>query len=99
VRIGRLAAELGVRRVVVVGDRAAGIVEGAGSRAVLVSDVDEAVRNLSASLRPDEVVLVKASRGERLERVADALLGTAPPEIDPRDQRPAPGRRKDPPTR
>lgn len=99
VRIGRLAAELGVRRVVVVGDRAAGIVEGAGSRAVLVSDVDEAVRNLSASLRPDEVVLVKASRGERLERVADALLGTAPPEIDPRDQRPTPGRRKDPPTR
>lgn len=99
VRIGRLTAELGVERVLVVGERAVGIAEGAGARAVLVADVDEAVRNLSASLRPDEVVLVKASRGERLERVADALLGTAPPDLDPRDQRPTPGRRKDPPTR
>jgi len=75
VQIGRLAAELGIGRVVVVGDEAAGIAEGAGARAVLVADVDEAVRTLSASLLPDEVVLVKASRGERLERVADALLG------------------------
>ena len=36
---------------------------------------DEAVRTLSASLSGTEVVLVKASRGGRLERVAHALLG------------------------
>ncbi|AWB91988.1 UDP-N-acetylmuramoyl-tripeptide--D-alanyl-D-alanine ligase [Aeromicrobium chenweiae] len=74
VRIGRVAAELGFRRVVVVGDGAAGIVRGAGDLAEQVPDVDVAVRTLSASLSGDEVVLVKASRGERLERVAHALL-------------------------
>jgi UDP-N-acetylmuramyl pentapeptide synthase len=33
-----------------------------------------AVAALSASLRADDVVLVKASRGGRLERIARALL-------------------------
>lgn len=72
--IGRLAAELGFTRIVVVGEGARGIAEGAGDIAVSVDDVDVAVRTLSASLSGDEVVLVKASRGGRLERVADALL-------------------------
>lgn len=74
VRIGRLAAELGYLRVVVVGDEAHGIVEGAGGIAEHAADVDVATRTLSASLTGDEVVLVKASRGVRLERVAQALL-------------------------
>ncbi|MRK02169.1 UDP-N-acetylmuramoyl-tripeptide--D-alanyl-D-alanine ligase [Aeromicrobium sp. S22] len=73
-RIGQVAAELGFRRVVVVGEGAAGIAHGAGAVAERVDDVDVAVRTLSASLSGDEVVLVKASRGERLERVAHALL-------------------------
>lgn len=73
-RIGRLAAELGFARVVVVGDAARAVAEGAGSVAELVPDVDVATRTLSASLSGDEVVLVKASRGVRLERVAEALL-------------------------
>ncbi|MBC7632621.1 UDP-N-acetylmuramoyl-tripeptide--D-alanyl-D-alanine ligase, partial [Aeromicrobium sp.] len=72
--IGRLAAELGFTRVVVVGEGARGIATGAGPIAEWVPDVDVAVRTLSASLTGDEVVLVKASRGERLERVALALL-------------------------
>ena len=74
VRIGRLAAELGFTRVVVVGAAASGIADGAGSIAELLPDVDVATRTLSASLSGDEVVLVKASRGIRLERVAQALL-------------------------
>ncbi|MEV7396098.1 UDP-N-acetylmuramoyl-tripeptide--D-alanyl-D-alanine ligase [Aeromicrobium sp. NPDC092404] len=74
VEVGRLAADLGFSQVVVVGEGARGIAEGAGDIAVLVDDVDVAVRTLSASLSGDEVVLVKASRGGRLERVADALL-------------------------
>ncbi|KRC63444.1 hypothetical protein ASE12_00920 [Aeromicrobium sp. Root236] len=74
VEVGRLAAELGYSRVVVVGEGARGIAEGAGDIAVAVDDVDVAVRTLSASLSGHEVVLVKASRGGRLERVADALL-------------------------
>jgi UDP-N-acetylmuramoyl-tripeptide--D-alanyl-D-alanine ligase len=74
VEVGRLAAELGFAKVIVVGDGARGIAEGAGDIAVMVDDVDVAVHTLSASLSGDEVVLVKASRGGRLERVADALL-------------------------
>ena len=74
VEIGRLAKDLGYSRVVVVGDGARGIAEGAGDIAVGVDDVDVAVRTLSASLSGREVVLVKASRGARLERVAEALL-------------------------
>nr|WP_197984303.1 UDP-N-acetylmuramoyl-tripeptide--D-alanyl-D-alanine ligase [Aeromicrobium sp. CFBP 8757] len=73
-RIGRLAAELGYARVVVVGDGAHGIAEGAGAVAETVADVDVATHTLPASLSGDEVVLVKASRGVRLERVARALL-------------------------
>ncbi|KQX76136.1 UDP-N-acetylmuramoyl-tripeptide--D-alanyl-D-alanine ligase [Aeromicrobium sp. Root472D3] len=73
-RIGRLAAELGYARVVVVGDGAHGIAEGAGAVAETVTDVDVATHTLPASLSGDEVVLVKASRGVRLERVARALL-------------------------
>jgi UDP-N-acetylmuramoyl-tripeptide--D-alanyl-D-alanine ligase len=75
VEVGRLAAELGVDRVVAVGAAAAGIAEGAGERGTAVADVDEAVRDLSAWLTPADVVLVKASRGVRLERVTEALLG------------------------
>jgi UDP-N-acetylmuramoyl-tripeptide--D-alanyl-D-alanine ligase len=73
-RVGRLAAELGYARVVVVGDGARAIAEGAGRIAEIVPSVDVASRTLPASLTGDEVVLVKASRGVRLERVADALL-------------------------
>ncbi|RLV56072.1 UDP-N-acetylmuramoyl-tripeptide--D-alanyl-D-alanine ligase [Aeromicrobium phragmitis] len=72
--IGRLAASLGVGRVLVVGDEAAAIARGAGSIAEVVPTADAAIRRLVPSLRADQVVLVKASRGERLERVAQALL-------------------------
>jgi UDP-N-acetylmuramoyl-tripeptide--D-alanyl-D-alanine ligase len=73
-RVGRLAAELGFVRVVAVGEGARGIAEGAGAVGELVDDVDEATLTLSASLSGNEVVLVKASRGARLERVAHGLL-------------------------
>ena len=75
VDLGRLAVELGVDRVVAVGTGAAGIAEGAGDLGTTVADVDEALRELSAWLTPADVVLVKASRGVRLERVTEALLG------------------------
>jgi UDP-N-acetylmuramoyl-tripeptide--D-alanyl-D-alanine ligase len=74
VEIGRLAAELGVDRVVAVGAGAAGIAEGAGERGIVVADVDEAVHLLTAWLSPTDVVLVKASRDVRLEQVTEALL-------------------------
>ncbi|MEO6604834.1 MAG: UDP-N-acetylmuramoyl-tripeptide--D-alanyl-D-alanine ligase [Aeromicrobium sp.] len=73
-KLGQLAADLGFVRVIAVGPGAAAIAEGAGTIGEQVDDVDAAVELLSASLRADDVVLVKASRGGRLERVAQALL-------------------------
>jgi len=72
--IGRLVAALGVDRLVVVGERAAAMRRAAGATAVLVPDVAAALSLLRAELRPGDVVLAKASRAQRLERVADGLL-------------------------
>lgn len=72
--VGRLAQSLGVSRVMAVGEEAAPIASAAGEAGVAVADVDVAIATLRASLRSGDVVLVKASRGCRLERVADALL-------------------------
>jgi UDP-N-acetylmuramoyl-tripeptide--D-alanyl-D-alanine ligase len=77
--VGRLAAELGIARVVAVGPGAASIQRGAAlegsasEECVLVPDVDAAVALLREQLRPGDVVLVKASRSSGLERVAAAL--------------------------
>ncbi len=73
--VGRLSAELGFARVMAVGAGAAAIAIGAGSVGEVADDADAAIDLLSASLRPGDVVVVKASRGGRLERVAHALLG------------------------
>ncbi|MGZ5413846.1 MAG: UDP-N-acetylmuramoyl-tripeptide--D-alanyl-D-alanine ligase [Aeromicrobium sp.] len=73
-QIGELAADLGISCVVTVGEGASGIAEGAGLRAHHVTDAEAAVAFLTERLRPSDVVIVKASRGDRLERVADALL-------------------------
>ncbi len=74
-RIGELAAELGISRVLAVGDGAGGIVAGAGpSGCDAVADPHAALEVLRAELRAGDVVLVKASRAVGLERVAAALL-------------------------
>jgi UDP-N-acetylmuramoyl-tripeptide--D-alanyl-D-alanine ligase len=79
-QVGRVAAELGVDRLVVVGAQAAPIHDGAvavpnwGGESVVVSDQDAAVAWLRDALRPGDVVLVKGSR-YRTWTVADALRG------------------------
>lgn len=80
-RIGALAADLGVDRLVAVGAaapivRAAAARPGWHGRAVGVPDADAALAELSG-VGPGDVVLVKASRAAGLERVALALLGDA----------------------
>lgn len=72
-QIGRLAADLGVDQVIAVGAGAAKIADGAGHIAIQVADVDAAVKFLTARIGAQDVVLVKASRGARLERVAEAM--------------------------
>ncbi|RGC67944.1 UDP-N-acetylmuramoyl-tripeptide--D-alanyl-D-alanine ligase [Micromonospora sp. MW-13] len=76
--VGRLAAGLGVDRLLVVGEPAAPIHEGAtavedwGGESVLLTDQAAAVEVLRGELRPGDVVLVKGSRYRTWE-VADAL--------------------------
>lgn len=75
--IGRLAADLRISRVVAVGEAARPIAAAAGAIGEAYPDTDAAARTLVADLGPGDTVLVKASRGARLERVADALLAAA----------------------
>lgn len=78
--IGRAAVRLHIDRLVVVGDEARAMHQGAsrerssGEETVLVPDVDAAVALLRAELRSGDVVLCKASKVAALWRVADALL-------------------------
>ncbi|GAB3205807.1 UDP-N-acetylmuramoyl-tripeptide--D-alanyl-D-alanine ligase [Marinactinospora thermotolerans] len=79
-RIGRLAAELGVDTLVVVGEHAAPIAEGAravstwAGELVEVPGALEAAAALRERLRPKDVVIVKGSRVAGLERVAEELI-------------------------
>lgn len=82
VRIGRLAADMSLDGLVVVGHLAAGLSEGAtagGFAGALglhhVADPDEAIRALENLVGPADIVLVKASRSAGLERVALHLAG------------------------
>ncbi|MFF7645822.1 glutamate ligase domain-containing protein [Streptomyces canus] len=59
--------------VVAVGKAALPIAEGAGDRAVALTDNGAAIRWLRNHLAAEDVVLVKASRGARLDEVAAAL--------------------------
>jgi UDP-N-acetylmuramoyl-tripeptide--D-alanyl-D-alanine ligase len=76
--VGRLAADLGVDRLIAVGELAAALRTGAaaaarwGGESVQVTDQDAAVAWLHAELRAGDVVLVKGSRYRTWE-VADAL--------------------------
>ncbi|MEV4491982.1 UDP-N-acetylmuramoyl-tripeptide--D-alanyl-D-alanine ligase [Micromonospora coxensis] len=84
--VGRLAAELGVDRLLVVGEPAAPIHEGAtavsdwGGESVLLTDQAAAVEVLRSELRQGDVVLVKGSRYRTWE-VADALRADAGDEV------------------
>ena len=78
--IGRLVVRLDVQRLVVVGEgarpihQAAGLEGSWGQESMFVPDVEGALAVLREQLRPDYVVLVKASRSVGLEAVAAALI-------------------------
>ncbi|MGI8760603.1 MAG: UDP-N-acetylmuramoyl-tripeptide--D-alanyl-D-alanine ligase [Jatrophihabitantaceae bacterium] len=83
--LGRLAARLQVSALVAVGEQARAIARGAArepswaGESRWVPDADSAVAVLRAQLRAGDVVLVKASRAARLERVALAIAEDAQP--------------------
>ncbi len=77
--VGRRAAELGVGQLFAVGSmarvtaqaaRAAGL-----NRVIELADVESAVAALKSFLKTGDVVLLKASRATRLERIGAALRG------------------------
>jgi UDP-N-acetylmuramoyl-tripeptide--D-alanyl-D-alanine ligase len=85
--VGRAAADAGVDLLVVVGEPARGIAEGAREAAgwagevLLAAGRAEALARVRENVAAGDVVLVKASRGAALETIADGLLeeeGTAP---------------------
>jgi UDP-N-acetylmuramoyl-tripeptide--D-alanyl-D-alanine ligase len=83
--IGRLVVRLDVQRLVVVGEGArpmhlaAGLEGSWGQESMFVPDVAAALALLRAEVRPDDVVLVKASRAAGLEVLATELLDGAVP--------------------
>ena len=83
--VGRAAAAAGIDVVVVVGEAAAGIAEGARSadgwsgEVIVTASRDDATAWVGQNALSSDVVLVKASRGVALEHLADALLADHPP--------------------
>lgn len=95
VRVGGLAAELGINNVVAIGPGSRTIAEGAlaaatgtppGSartQAHWLPDADAALEFVARQIGPQAVVLVKASRAVALERLADDLIATQGGRQDP----------------
>jgi UDP-N-acetylmuramoyl-tripeptide--D-alanyl-D-alanine ligase len=71
--IGELACRAGVKRLLAVGDDARHAVEAFGPGATWFASVEDLVAAARAGLHADVTILVKGSRSNRLERVADAL--------------------------
>ena len=75
--LGELAAESGARLLVTVGPLARRVGARAAAHGLVVrsaDDAEEAGRIATGAVRPDDVVLVKGSRGVHTEQVVEALL-------------------------
>ena len=79
--VGRFAAGAGLSLLVCFGPRSRALGEGAeeaglsGNSIEYTEDPAQAVRLVQKHLRPEDVVLVKGSRGMKMERISDALAG------------------------
>ena len=71
--VGAYASSVGIDTVLVVGEPARPIADGAGERSVFVTDNGAATRWLAEHVAEGDAVLVKASRGARLDEVAEAF--------------------------
>lgn len=79
--VGRFAAGAGLSLLVCFGSRARALGEGAEEAGLPAKHIEytddpaEAVRLVQSRVRPEDVVLVKGSRGMRMERISDSLAG------------------------
>ena len=74
--LGRAAATMGIDRLICIGEALSETHEAAvaaGLTSTSVTEIEEAVSIITTEAIPGDVILVKASRGIALERVADAL--------------------------
>ncbi len=75
--VGKRAAELGIGQLFTVGKMSAATAKAARdaglTRVIEFADVEAAVRAVKNFLKPGDVVLLKASRAARLERIAETL--------------------------
>ena len=77
--IGLLAAGAGLSLLVCFGNRAKALGEGAEEAGLAAESIEstddpaEAVKLVQDRVRPEDVVLVKGSRGMKMERISDAL--------------------------
>jgi len=76
--IGRYARNAGVERLLAVGPRSRVAVEAFGTGATWYADAGRLASALRAELHPGVTVLIKGSRVNRLERVAEALASDTP---------------------
>ena len=72
--LGRALAILEAQALIAVGGDAAHLAAAAGPRATFAKDADEALGSVLALWQAGDVVLVKASRGVRAERVVEGLI-------------------------
>lgn len=92
-KIGALAAELGIDRVLVCGDHANDVANGAKTRGmsphhiVAAADCDTLLAILDCWIQPNDLLLVKGSRATKMERVIDWLQARAMSE-DPSNRGP-----------
>jgi UDP-N-acetylmuramoyl-tripeptide--D-alanyl-D-alanine ligase len=81
--VGRFAAGAGLALLVCFGKRARAVGEGAQEAGLPAESIEyteeplDAVRLVQSRLHPQDVVLVKGSRGMKMERISDPLAGVA----------------------
>lgn len=80
--IGRYARAAGVERVFAIGEHSRHTVTAFGAGAQWFASLDELIACVTAELASDITVLVKGSRGNRLERAAAALAVTQGGSVD-----------------
>jgi len=82
--VGRFAGNAELAFLVCFGARAKSIAEGAMAAGLSAECIErtedpaEAIRIVEARVRPEDVVLVKGSRGMKMERISDGLAPTQP---------------------